>query len=448
MRKTRIVSLLLALILAVSLCAPARAADLTEADDAIETADAADLEAAWGIHGLSARNALSSEDALDLDGEALLLYELTTGTMVYAKNIDEVREPASLTKLMTCLVAMEYGNLYDYITVTDSALYGLDPAGSSADLRAGETYTLEQLLYCLMVHSANDAASVIAEYISGSESEFVALMNEKAQALGCENTHFENPHGLHEEGHVSSARDMAKILSACLEYELFPYLYSTTSYTLPATESRDERTIRTTNYLISSYVTNEYLDWRVIGGKTGFTTPAGRCVACVADDTGGMRYLAVVMGAGGTDANGKTYYGSFRSASALFDFGFDQFTEQEALAAETPVEPFSVSCGDGPMEACTTEAVYSLLPWGFDPEDIRTEAIPAEALTAPITAGDIVGDVNVFYGDALLGQVPMAASMDVAYVEPRPPLPPAKDSCRGVTSPTCLPKLYRVAMAA
>lgn len=448
MRKTRIFSLLLSLAMAVTLCFPVRAADLTEADTVLEVADAAALEAAWGIHGLSARNALTAEDELDLDGEALLLYELTTGTMVYAKNIDEAREPASLTKLMTCLVAMEYGNLYDDITVTGSALYGLDPAGSTADLRAGESYTLEQLLYCLMVHSANDAASVIAEYISGSESDFVKLMNQRAQELGCENTHFENPHGLHEEGHVSSARDIAMILSACLDYDLFAYLYSTTSYTLPATGDRDERTLRSTNYLISSAVTDEYLDWRVVGGKTGFTTPAGRCVACVADDSSGLRYLAVVMGAGGTDASGKTYYGSFRSASALFDFGFDNFAVQEALAVETSVEPFSVTCGDVPVEAYTTEGISSLLPWDFDPEAIRMEVIPMEGLTAPIATGDLIGDVNVFYGDALLGQVPIAASNDVAYVEPRPPLPPAKDSCRGITSSTCLPKLYRVAMAA
>lgn len=445
MKNTRFLFLLLALALAVRFSPPALASDLSEAEEAVASVLPSEAVSQDGVHGLSAGSALASEDALALDGEALLLYELTTGTLVYAKNIDQVREPASMTKLMTCLLALKYGDPYAYVTVTESALSGLDPAGSSAELRTGEVYSLEQLLYCLMVQSANDAAAVIAEYISGSQADFVALMNQEAQDLGCENTHFENPHGLHAEGHVSSARDMAKILSACLDYELFASLYSTSSYPLPATEDREARTLTSTNYLISGAITDEYLDWRVVGGKTGFTTPAGRCVACVADDGSGYRYLAVVMGAGGTDSNGNTVYGNFRSASALFDYGFDQFAEQEALAAETALEPFSVEYGGEPLAAQTTESLYCLLPWGFDPASISVEAVPTEGLTAPVYEGDILGEAKVYYGSVLLGWVSIAATADVEYVEPRPPV---KDALRGNRAMTGLPKPYPAAMAA
>ena len=141
-----------------------------------------------GVRSLSAQKSLSGPETVDFDGQALLLYEMTTGTLAYAKNIDEQREPASLTKIMTCLLALERGNLADSVTVSEAALADLDPDGSTAGLIAGETYTLEQLLFCLMVKSANDAASVIAEHISGSQEAFVELMNTRAAELGCKHT--------------------------------------------------------------------------------------------------------------------------------------------------------------------------------------------------------------------------------------------------------------------
>ena len=436
---TRFCALALALLCVTS---TVQATDAAEMDSALSETE----QVSTGISGLDAGTPLMPDDALDLDGEALLLYELGTGTLVYGKHIDDIREPASLTKLMTCLLAMEYGDISDSITVTDSALAGLDPAGSAAGLKAGETYSLEELLYCLMVKSANDAAAVIAEYVSGSQEAFVDLMNQRAGELGCDGTHFLNPHGLHEDGHVSTARDIAKILSACLDYDLFSSLYSTTSYTLPATEFQEERTLVSTNYLISSAITNEYLDSRVVGGKTGFTTPAGRCVACVADDGSGYRYLAVVLGAAGTDADGKTIYGSFRSASALFDYGFDHFTEQEVLPAETYLDPMKVADGDTELEVYTTEGLSCLMPEDFDPENLRLEPVLPDGLTAPISAGDALGETKVYYGSALLGRVPLAAANDVAYVEPRPPQPfRVVPHGEGTIYP---PKPYPIAMAA
>ncbi|MFR0733701.1 MAG: D-alanyl-D-alanine carboxypeptidase family protein [Oscillospiraceae bacterium] len=200
--------------------------------------------------------------------------------MVYAKNIDTRREPASLTKVMTCLLALAHGNLTDSITVSQEALDDLDPAGSSSGLMAGEVFTLEQLLYCLMIESANDAAPVIAEYVAGSEPAFVEMMNQKAAELGCTGTHFANTHGLHDEEHYTTARDLAKIMMAALEYEKFQEIYSADRYTLAATNLQEERILVTTNYLIDASITSDYYDERVIGGKTGFTTPAGRCVMC------------------------------------------------------------------------------------------------------------------------------------------------------------------------
>ena len=279
----------------------------------------ADRDADYPWPGLEATSVLADEDMPELDGKAVLLYDRDNDMLICGRNLDERLYPASLTKVMTCLLALEYGGFNDTVTVTESALAMMDPDGSSADLRVGEQYTLEQLLYCLMVKSANDAALVIAEYLGGSVNGFVWRMNERAAELGCTGTHFTSPHGMHDEDHYSTARDLARITMAALEYDLFPVLWGTDSYTLPKTEAREERILYSTNYLTSILVTNEYYDSRVTGGKTGFTTPAGRCVICTAyaDE---HRYLAVVLGASSTDSMGKMIYGGFTTVSAMLDW--------------------------------------------------------------------------------------------------------------------------------
>ena len=215
MKKVRIFPLLLALLLLLNLGLPAFAVeDGEEAPSAAaeetlpgETVpgETEPLAVAPGLTdddlGANAGRALAPASALDLDVHAALLYEMNSGTMVYANNIDAQVYPASLTKVMTCLVALEKGNLEDTVTVSDTALEDMDPAGSNVALQAGEKMSLHELLYCAMLASGNDACVVIAEHIAGSEEAFVQLMNEEAQRLGCTGTHFANSHGLHDEAH-------------------------------------------------------------------------------------------------------------------------------------------------------------------------------------------------------------------------------------------------------
>ena len=415
MKPVRLISLLLALQI---LWCPVSALE-------ISPPGMVEAETAPTSLGLDATQALLPEEALDLDGEALMLYELTTGTLVYGKGLDDLREPASVTKLMTCLLALKYGALEDQVPVTASALSGMTAASSSAGLQAGETYTLEQLLYCLMVQSANDAALVIAEYIGGSQEAFAEMMNAEARALGCTGSHFTNPHGLHDEDHYTTARDLAKILMADLEYGFFHTLYSTTSYVLPATGDREERTLRTTNYLLDTAVNDQYYDARVLGGKTGFTTPAGRCVVLTAA-SGDLIYLAVVLGASGYDAAGQEIYGSFTTASELLDAGFGWFGVQTVAAAEEAI-PVRVKNG-GNSSLIPMEPISALLPLSYDSADLRT--IPPE-VQAPLYAGADAGTLQITYRGALVAAGAVCASEDVAYQKAsgdakrsRPSLPP------------------------
>ena len=331
------------------------------------------------------------------DAKAALLIELSTKSIAYAMNPDEKVYPASLTKIMTCLLALEYGNLSDTVTVSETALDD-DVKNTGLKLVAGETIPLEQLLYGLMVSSANDSAMVIAEHIGGSVDAFVAMMNEKAQELGCKNTHFANPHGLHNEDHYTTARDIAIIFMAALEYPTFQELYQTTRYVIDATNVSDTRTIVTTNYLTGTIVTGQYYDKRVIGGKTGFTTPAGRCVACTAE-SGGATYLCVIMGASNQDAAGNSpHYGSFEEASELLDYGYNSFVVENILSPLSPVAQLAVADAIQSVVVTPKSNVTTILPKDFDTEtiEIRYSLNSDSGLEAPLEAGAVVGTVGAY----------------------------------------------------
>ena len=142
-----------------------------------------------------------SDGPFEVDAKAAILIDMNTGRTVYEKNIDERIYPASLTKIMTCLLALENGNLSDIVTIDEGAFAGLDGNSSTAGLQVGEQLTFNDLLYCLMISSGNEAANAVAEHIAGSIPDFVRMMNERAYELGCTGTHFANPHGLHDEEH-------------------------------------------------------------------------------------------------------------------------------------------------------------------------------------------------------------------------------------------------------
>lgn len=379
-----------------------------------------DPSIANGVHTIHARYALTTGHDFELGVKAAMLYELNTGTMLYGNNLDQQMYPASLTKIMTCLLALEYGNLTDEITVTESAVSGIDPDGSTANLWVGETMTLENLLYCLMVSSANDAACVIGEYISGSVSDFVKLMNEKAQELDCTGTHFMNPHGLHDPMHYTTARDIGKIMLAALEYPAFETLYSTPSYDVPATNLCESRHLESTNYFISTGRTAGYYDERVIGGKTGFTTPAGRCLACTAQD-GDLKLLSVVLGGDSTyQGDGVTIlaYGSFVQTEKLLNYGFDNFKLVDAISQSQTVGQFQVSGGANSTVGHPAETLQVALPVEFEQGALRWDYVQTNNnLTAPLQAETELGTVCSWYENFCLTQTALLAANGVEPME-------------------------------
>ena len=244
-------------------------------------------------------------DNTDVDTEALTsagLFDLNNHEVLYARNIHERLNPASLTKVMTALVALKYGNTDDTITVTEEAMI-TESGATLCGLEVGDQLTLNQALHALLIHSANDAAAAIAVHIGGSIEGFAELMNEEAVAVGATNSHFVNPHGLTADSHYVTAYDMYLIFNEALQYDLISEIIHMTSYeTVYMDSSGNSKTLsfNTTNqYLTGTYKAPGQVT--VIGGKTGTTSAAGSCLILLARDTAGNPYISVILKASARD---------------------------------------------------------------------------------------------------------------------------------------------------
>lgn len=252
------------------------------------------------------------------------------GQTLYERNSQEVLYPASLTKVLTAVVVMEHCNLEDNVTVNKTAINSVEYGYITANLQEGEVFTVEQLLNILMVSSANDAALVLAEHISGSVEDFVILMNETASKIGCTNSNFVNPNGIHHENHYSTAHDLTLIANYSLQFDELKELYKKTYYKLPATDlySRDDRIFTTTNELILSGSTNYYRFAK--GLKTGFTTPAGHCLIGYASKDG-LELITVLL-------NCSTSDNRYLETRNLLDYGFTKFSYKKFATKGDSIE--------------------------------------------------------------------------------------------------------------
>lgn len=224
------------------------------------------------------------------------LFDVNRNTVLYAKNIHERLDPASLTKLMTAVVALKYGNPDDVITASSNVVI-TESGATLCGLAEGDQLTLNQALHALLMKSANDAAVAIAEHISGSVEAFAELMNEEARAIGATNSHFVNPHGLTAEDHYVTAYDMYLIFNEAIQYELITEIISMTSYDSVYTDKNGnskQLSLQTTNwYLTGNAQAPDQVN--VVGGKTGTTNAARNCLVLLARDAAGDPYIAVIL---------------------------------------------------------------------------------------------------------------------------------------------------------
>lgn len=350
--------------------------------------------------------------APEISAQAGILMDLKSGRVLYSKNPDEKMYPASTTKILTGILALEKGNLSDTVTATTEAIAPITLEDSHMGILVGEQLTLEQLINGMLIYSANDAANVIAVHIAGSLEGFVSMMNEKAQELGAANSHFANPHGFHNSDHYTTAADLAAITKYAMQNEKFREIVSTARYTIPPTNKyKTERILTSTNHLISRYRNPAYFYAPAIGIKTGYTSQAGNCLVSAAKK-GDTEFVSVLLKCSNTKDSC-----TFTDTKALFEYGFKNYSYQTITAPGDVLSNTKVFGAKNKVGlALTPETeVAALLPVGID---LQSEVTPSVTLNssikAPIAKGQALGSVSYTYQGETLGTCTLVAANDVA----------------------------------
>lgn len=330
--------------------------------------------------------------------------------VVAQKNQDVKKYPASLTKIVTAIVTLE--NVSDLSATTKvskgaiEALYGT--GAQVAGLKIGSTVTIEQLLYLTMVHSACDACQVLAEYVAGDVESFVAMMNNWAKSVGCENTNFVNVDGLHDDNHYTTASDMAKITLEAMKNEMFVKISSTKQYEF------NGQTFIHTNYMMDKFHKTYYYEY-ASGIKTGSTSQAGYCVITTASNNG-YNYLAIVMDAPIKKLDGIDTKCSFVDAGTLFDWAFKNIKystviRQNDIATEIPINNGKDA---DVVQLVAKNDVTTLVLNAFDPSSVIIEPIdPPEELEAPVNKGDVICKANIIYADQVVETIDLVSAQTV-----------------------------------
>lgn len=363
-------------------------------------------------------------DPPEVSSDAVVLADLDTGVVYYEKNGDEKAYPASTTKLMTALIVMdavEAGDvtLDDEVTATENMDFDLAEDGSSAGIQVGETMSLEDLLYCILLPSANEGCNVVAEYVAGSVPAFVERMNEKAEALGCEGTHFANAHGLPDEEHYTTALDYIKIAREFSKNEKLMEIAGTATYTVPETNMSDERELSNSNGLINPYSSygSDYVYEYATGLKTGFTYDAGYCLVSTASHDDINLVCAVFGGFQGVNEDGWYVLTNFDDTINLYDWIYDNFEYKDVLTKKEVVKTIPVEIGkEESLDLVPETSIEALIDKDVDVASLdRTIEIYDDlgSVDAPIEAGQELGEITISDGERDYGTVKLVAKNEV-----------------------------------
>lgn len=337
---------------------------------------------------------ISFADEPNLNSEAAILVEVSTGRIIYEKNSTKQMFPASTTKVLTAILVIENCELDEIVTVRESALSNIPSGYVTCNLQVGEQLTVKDLLYALMIPSANDAAYVLAEYVAGSVEDFSVMMNNKARDLGCKTTHFVNPNGIHEDSHYSTAYDLYLIADYAMKNEFFRNLVAATEYTLPATEKypSEDRILKTTNELLNEN-SRKYYYKNAIGIKTGYTSKAGNCLIGGASRDG-LEFIAVVLNGGTTNEGLNSRY---VDSKKLFEYAYDNFTLTKIIEKGSVVQTLEIENGTKEtkhLDLVIDETITVVNNKSIDMNSVIPEINLKETLEAPIAAGETIGTIK------------------------------------------------------
>lgn len=367
----------------------------------------------------------------DVVSDAVYLVNLDTGIVVYDKNAEKQKYPASMTKIVTCMIALEYFSdpKSEYVTITTNVMTNQtllsNGVWSTGALKDGERLTLKDLLHCAMLPSDNYAALAIAYYVSAEKGDgtllwFVDKMNEKAVELGCTHTQFMNPHGLYHPYHYTTAHDMLILARAAMQNPTFAEMCNTPVYRRPATNKNPEfgkegYRLENTNKMLSTAY-EEYFYQYVKGVKTGFVAKASHTLTAYATKNG-YSYLMVLMDDGAKKNNDKNY--CMLDAKALFQWAFSHLELKELVSAGTPVATVDVDLAWSvdTVDLYPAESYTTLMLNNVEPSSIMVRRNLTGALQAPIEKGEILGTADLIYGSEVLGSIELVAGETVERSE-------------------------------
>ncbi|WP_297212307.1 D-alanyl-D-alanine carboxypeptidase family protein [uncultured Flavonifractor sp.] len=362
-------------------------------------------------------------DGMSVQAKAAILVDPDTDEILYEYNAHEKMYPASITKVMTCLLTLEAVDrgeltLEQTVTASQSLHTGIGDNASTADIKVGEEIRIIDLLYAALIPSANEACNVMAEAVSGDITSFVELMNQRAVELGMTGTHFANTHGYHDDNHYTTAYDVYLMSKQAMQHETFRTIVASLNYTMPATNMHpEERIVRSTNALISNFRVWGYLYQYATGIKTGSTNEAGYCLAASATKED-RNLISVVMGCerepGTTGSQGFLY---FSETTRLFEWGFSNFARQTMLdGTKRDIPEVAVTLGKD-TNYVTLEPqgeVTALLPKDVSAEQFEyTYTRNAESVEAPVEKGQQLGTISVSFNNKIYGTLPLVASIAV-----------------------------------
>lgn len=358
-----------------------------------------------GCRTIEGKIPLGGSDRILATARAVFVYETTTNTVIYSYSPDMELSPGSLAKIMTALIVIENCSLEDVVTVGVNV--NKRPAGSQhVSLKVGEELTVNDLLHCMVLQSANDAAIALAEHTAGTQDAFIALMNQRVKQIGCTNTEFTSVHGVDSSAQHTTARDLAKIVVEATKNETFMELFAEDAYTVPETNMSEKREFESQNYLKEPINLPKYNNKYVTGGFASYVSAStGASLVCTAQYKS-MNLVCVVLGCTRElYDNGwqVKYYGNFDEMVELLEYTYENYKVNRVLYDGQALEQFSVIGGESQVVGVSHVDIDSVLPVECQMKNLRKEYNTLDGkLTAPVEKDDMISTVSVWYGNSCL----------------------------------------------
>ena len=372
-----------------------------------------------GCRTIEGMNPLAGSDRKVPTAKAVFVYEMNTDTVVYSNNPDLSVNPGTLTKMVTALVAIENCDMNDIVTCSEGIQSKIPYGSQNIKLKSGEQLTLEELLHCLLLQGANDAAVAIAEHVGGTTTRFREMMNERVAQIGCTATNFGNISGLTTAPNISTARDMAKIVAEASKNEKFMKVFGATEYTVPATNMSEERKFQTTNYMLQNAIVTKFIYKGVTGGYQSCIDDVDASLACTAERNG-MKLVCIVMNATRTyhpDGWPVESYGNFEEMIEIMNFVFNGYKVAQVLYSGQALEQFQVAGGECDVVGAPMVNISSVLPIEAHMTNLIIDPDTGGELSAPVKKDDKIATVEVWYRNSCLMEAELFAMNEVKTLE-------------------------------